>query len=144
MIFRTIRQELQGVHRANLTNGSLIDASLRGHSRVLLRKITSEGITSYTLLRVCSRVKKPSPSLPSPPLHVFPNWKDYYQAKKTPFSLPSPPLPLLSGSLEHNIKELTVIFVLVVCPIMPVQAKFQICTIFVPDILETCQFYQKS
>ncbi|MFS7899552.1 hypothetical protein Hanom_Chr00s064960g01786621 [Helianthus anomalus] len=45
------------------------------------------------------------PPLPSPPLHVFPNWKDYFQAKKphfpspppvkwisgTPFSLPSPP-----------------------------------------------------
>ncbi|KAM0035892.1 hypothetical protein Hdeb2414_s0015g00451901 [Helianthus debilis subsp. tardiflorus] len=44
------------------------------------------------------------PPHPSPPLHVFPNWKDYYQAKKTPFSLPSPPLPLLSGSLEHNIR----------------------------------------
>ncbi|MFS8019631.1 hypothetical protein Hanom_Chr15g01406001 [Helianthus anomalus] len=58
----------------------------------------------------------PSPPLPSPPLHVFPNWKDYFQAKKTPFSLPSPvkwitgtpfslpspPLPLLSRSLEHS------------------------------------------
>ncbi|MFS7902040.1 hypothetical protein Hanom_Chr01g00006601 [Helianthus anomalus] len=31
------------------------------------------------------------PPHPSPPFHVFPNWKDYYQAKKTPFPLPSPP-----------------------------------------------------
>ncbi|MFS7991553.1 hypothetical protein Hanom_Chr12g01072031 [Helianthus anomalus] len=46
------------------------------------------------------------PPHPSPPLHVFPNWKDYYQAKKTPFSLPSSPLPLLSGSLEHTINPL--------------------------------------
>ncbi|MFS8011542.1 hypothetical protein Hanom_Chr14g01310351 [Helianthus anomalus] len=37
-------------------------------------------------LTVCSRVKNLSP-----PLHVFPYWKDYFQAKKTPFSLPSPP-----------------------------------------------------
>ncbi|MFS7957165.1 hypothetical protein Hanom_Chr07g00663221 [Helianthus anomalus] len=37
-------------------------------------------------------------------------------------------------------RELTAIFVPVICPIMPVQAKFQICTIFVPDVLETCQF----
>ncbi|KAJ0621403.1 hypothetical protein HanIR_Chr01g0008211 [Helianthus annuus] len=42
------------------------------------------------------------PSHPSPPLHVFPNWKDYYQAKKTHFL--SSPLPLLSGSLEHSIR----------------------------------------
>ncbi|MFS7906852.1 hypothetical protein Hanom_Chr01g00064081 [Helianthus anomalus] len=41
-------------------------------------------------------------------------------------------------------KELAVIFVLVVCPIMLVQAKFQICTISVPDVLETCQFHPKD
>ncbi|MFS7916697.1 hypothetical protein Hanom_Chr03g00180371 [Helianthus anomalus] len=40
------------------------------------------------------------PPHPSPPLHVFPNWKDYYQAKENPIS---PPLPMLSGSLEHSI-----------------------------------------
>ncbi|KAF5793924.1 hypothetical protein HanXRQr2_Chr08g0322371 [Helianthus annuus] len=27
---------------------------------------------------------------------------------------------------------------------MPVQAKFHICTIFVPDIFETCQFHLKK
>ncbi|KAJ0441153.1 hypothetical protein HanIR_Chr16g0794501 [Helianthus annuus] len=39
---------------------------------------------------------------PSPPLHVFPNWKDNYQAKKTPFSLPSPPpIKWISGTQHY-------------------------------------------
>ncbi|MFS8027394.1 hypothetical protein Hanom_Chr16g01498191 [Helianthus anomalus] len=40
--------------------------------------------------------------------------------------------------------ELIAIFVHVVCPIMPVQTKFQIRTIFIPDILETSQFHPKK
>ncbi|KAJ0839873.1 putative protein kinase RLK-Pelle-LRR-I-1 family [Helianthus annuus] len=69
---------------------------------------------------VCSRVKNPSPSLPSPPLPSmsFQIGKTIFRQKKphfpspppvkwisgTPFSLPSPPLPLLSRSLEHSVK----------------------------------------
>ncbi|MFS7983874.1 hypothetical protein Hanom_Chr11g00979771 [Helianthus anomalus] len=46
---------------------------------------------------------------------------------------------------KHKKKiELTVIYVPRVCSSMPVQAKFQICAIFVPDILETCQFRPKK
>ncbi|MFS7893026.1 hypothetical protein Hanom_Chr00s000798g01661941 [Helianthus anomalus] len=41
------------------------------------------------------------PPHPSPPLHVFPNWKDYYQAKKTPFSLPSPPPVKWISGTQH-------------------------------------------
>ncbi|KAJ0660208.1 putative sinapoylglucose--sinapoylglucose O-sinapoyltransferase [Helianthus annuus] len=37
--------------------------------------------------------------------------------------------------------EFTVSFVLIVCQIMSLQTKFPICTIFVPDIFETCQFH---
>ncbi|MFS7993135.1 hypothetical protein Hanom_Chr12g01090511 [Helianthus anomalus] len=37
----------------------------------------------------------------SPPLHVFPNWKDYYQAKKTTFSLSSPPPVKWISGTQH-------------------------------------------
>ncbi|KAJ0655939.1 putative ubiquitinyl hydrolase 1 [Helianthus annuus] len=40
--------------------------------------------------------------------------------------------------------ELTAIYVPVVCLLMPFQAKFQICTIFLPYILETCHFSPKN
>ncbi|MFS7891581.1 hypothetical protein Hanom_Chr09g00768471 [Helianthus anomalus] len=41
------------------------------------------------------------PPHPSSPLHVFPNWKDYYQAKKTLFSLPSPPPVKWISGTQH-------------------------------------------
>ncbi|MFS7966849.1 hypothetical protein Hanom_Chr09g00778691 [Helianthus anomalus] len=77
-------------------------------------------IIYLSTLTVCSRVKNPSPSLPSPPLPSmsFQIGKTIFRQKKphfpspppvkwisgTPFSLPSPPLPLLSRSLEHSVK----------------------------------------
>ncbi|MFS7958707.1 putative peptidase M20, bacterial exopeptidase dimerization domain-containing protein [Helianthus anomalus] len=44
----------------------------------------------------------------------------------------------------RNLTYITAIFIFVVCPIMSVQAKFQISTISSPDILETCRLSPKS
>ncbi|KAF5770633.1 hypothetical protein HanXRQr2_Chr14g0661561 [Helianthus annuus] len=45
-------------------------------------------------------------------------------------------LESVNGSCRYT--ELIAIFVLFVCSIMPIQAKFHICTISITDILETC------
>ncbi|MFS8000180.1 hypothetical protein Hanom_Chr12g01175311 [Helianthus anomalus] len=47
------------------------------------------------------------PPHPSPPLHVFPNWKDYYQAKKNLIfpPLPSPPPVKWISGTQHYSKE---------------------------------------
>ncbi|MFS7940512.1 hypothetical protein Hanom_Chr05g00465311 [Helianthus anomalus] len=53
---------------------------------------------SSTTLGCVSELK--IPPHPSLPLHIFPNWKDYYQAKKKPHFPSPPPVKWISGTLS--------------------------------------------